>query len=415
MLRRPHGFAAWLAGIAAAALAIRLVYALALAPEPEFISDAGYFHLLANLIADGRGFIRPFDLVFDGAVRPTAEHPPAWPLLLAAMSKLGGTSHDAHRAVGALCGTGTVVAIGFLGRRVAGERAGLIAAGLAAVYPLLWVVDGTLMSESLYGLAIALALLAALRLVEHPSPGRGAALGAAIALAALTRGEALLLVPLLAVPAALLARGPRRGLALAAALGACVLVLAPWTIRNAARFDRFVPVSTNTGTLLAGANCSATYGGPRLGSWHFACVGAAPAGNEAAEAAVLRRRGLDYARDHAGRLPVVLAARAGRTWDVYRPRQGVDVARVEGRARWAEYAGLAVYYALVPLALYGLVVLRCRGAFPLLLLVPPAMVTIMSLAGYGITRFRVAAEVSLVVLAAAALDALIRRRPGAEA
>jgi 4-amino-4-deoxy-L-arabinose transferase-like glycosyltransferase len=414
MLRRSHGFLAWLSGIAAAALAIRLVYALALAPDTVFLSDAGFFHLLGNLLAEGRGFIRPFDLVFYDQVRPTAEHPPAWPVLLAAMSKLGGTSHDAHRVVACLCGTGTVVAIGFLGRRVAGERAGLIAAGLAAVYPLLWVVDGSLMSESLYGLAVALALLAAYRVVEKPTLPRAAVLGAAIGLASLTRGEALMLIVLLAVPVALLARrGLRSRTALyAATVAAFLAVLAPWTIRNWSAFDRPVAVSTNTGTLLAGANCPPTYSGPQIGSWHLLCVRAPQGGNEALEAADLRRDGLDYAREHKARVPVVLAVRALRTWDLFRPRQGVGFARAEGRAKWAEYLGLAAYYALLPLAVWGFLVLRRRAAAPPLLLVGPVMVTLTSLVGYGLTRFRLAAEIAIVVLAAAALDARLERRRG---
>ena len=414
MSRRPHGFGAWLAAIAAVALAIRLVYALALAPQPAFLSDAGFFHLLANYLADGRGFVRPFDLVFFDQVRPTAEHPPAWPVLLAAMSELGGTGHDAHRLVGALCGTGTVVTIGLLGRRAGGEaRVGLIAAGIAALYPMLWVVDGSLMSESLYGLAVALALLAALRAVERPTAARAAVLGAAIGLAALTRGEALMLIVLLAIPVALLAHRDRR--ARLATLGVAVLafaaVLTPWTVRNWSAFDRPVPVSTNTGTLLAGANCEPAWFGAHTGSWYFACVRAPRGGNEAVEAAELRRRGIDYALEHKGRLPVVLTVRVLRTWDLYRPRQGVRFARVEGRAQWAQWAGLAAYYVALALAVYGAVRLRRRDAGALaVLLAPPVMVTAMSLVGYGLTRFRLAAEISIVVLAAVALDALRRRR-----
>ena len=42
--------------------------------------------------------------------------------------------------------------VALLGRRLAGERAGLIAAGIAAIYPTLIAADGALMSETLYGL-----------------------------------------------------------------------------------------------------------------------------------------------------------------------------------------------------------------------------------------------------------------------
>src|SRR2546427_628085 len=79
-------------------------------------------------------------------------------------------------------------------RRVAGERVGLAAAAIAAVYPALFALDSTVRSESLYALLIALALLGAYRLVERPTWRAAAALGVAIGLAALTRGEGLLLL-----------------------------------------------------------------------------------------------------------------------------------------------------------------------------------------------------------------------------
>jgi MYXO-CTERM domain-containing protein len=171
-----------------------------------------------------------------------------------------------------------------------------------------------------------------------------------------------------------------------------------------------VPVSTNSGTLLAGANCPPAYSGDQIGSWYFTCVRPPRGANEAQEAESLRSDGLDYARDHSGRLPAVLGARVLRTWDAFRPRQGVGFARAEGRAKWAEYAGVAMYYGLMVLALAGLAVLRRRRAPLAILLVTPVLVTLMSLVGYGLTRFRLAAEISIVVLAAVALDALIARR-----
>ena len=46
-------------------------------------------------------------------------------------------------------GTGTVVMLGITARAVAGRRAGLIAAVIAAVYPNMWINDGLVMSETL--------------------------------------------------------------------------------------------------------------------------------------------------------------------------------------------------------------------------------------------------------------------------
>lgn len=60
--------------------------------------------------------------------------------------------------------------------------------------------DGAMLSESLYGLLVALSLLCAFRLLDRPGVVRGGLLGVTIGLGALARGEALLLVPLLLVP-----------------------------------------------------------------------------------------------------------------------------------------------------------------------------------------------------------------------
>ena len=407
---RLRGFGPQLAVIAAAGLAVRLVYALTLAPDPAFLSDANYFHQLANLVADGEGFVHPFTLGTRGIATPTAEHPPLYTLALAAGSLFGGDGLDAHRAITCMIGTGTVVTVGALGRRIGGERVGLVAALLAAVYPLLWVADGSLMSEPLYGLMIALSLLCAYRVLDAPTPGRAAVLGAVAALAALTRGEGLLLAPLLVVPAAW--RGGWRPVG--AGLAAFALVLVPWSVRNLAAFDRPVLVSNNTGSLLAGANCPDTYGGRLLGEWSVACLHYPPNEGEADTATRLRRRGTDYIRDRSRRFVVVGGVRILRTWDLFRPRQQIELSGQEARDTRVQRIGVLVYYLLVPLAVAGAVLLRRRRATLWVLLVPPVLVTIMSFLGYGITRFRMAAEISIVVLAAVALVAVadrLRARP----
>jgi hypothetical protein len=296
---------------------------------------------------------------------------------------------------------------------VAGEAVGVLAAATAAVYPLLWAVDGSLMSESLYGLVVVLSLLCALRVLERPTIWRALLLGGAAALAALTRGEALLLVPLLLLPVAWMAGGPD-GLAGRARLaGICVaafaVVLAPWTVRNWTAFDQPVLVSNNTGTLLAGANCRYTYSGELMGSWWVGCIAYPPQRNEAKLSSYLRRRGLDYARGHTRRFLHVGVIRVLRTWGLFRPAQQIRLAAQEGRRRTAERAGVAMYYVLLPFAIAGVVLLRRRRDLLLVLLTPVAMVTIMSFLGYGTTRFRLAAEPSIVILAATAIAALASR------
>ena len=395
-----------LGGIVLAGLAWRLVYAYAMVRNHPLLGDAAEFHQQANLLADGHGYIDPFYWAFHHLPKATADKPPVYPFLEAFVSLLGGRSWQAHDLVGILSGTATIVVVALVARRLAGPRAGLIAAAIAAAYPMLVAADGALRSESTYALLVTLSLLCALRLRERRSLGRAAALGAVIGLAALTRGEALLLVVLVALPAA---RWRTREAAVAVA--ACAVVLAPWLVRCWTTFDEPVAISTNTGGLLAGANCHSTYHGEFIGQWDFRCVPEIKKFNEAQAADELRRVGVRYARDHAGRLPVVLAVRLGRSFELYRPLQGVNIERfLEGRDLTAEKAGLVMYYLLALLGIAGAVVLRRRRDGSLSTLLAPIVgVVFVSLTAYGITRFRVGAEPALVILATVGAEAMVLR------
>lgn len=395
-------FAKFLGLIALGALAIRWWYAYEIR---DFLvqGDAMTFHLVGQGLADGQGFV---EHVPPGG--PTAEHPPALFVLWALVDKLGANGYLAHRMVLGAIGVGTVVLLGLLGRRIGGDRLGLVAAALAAVYPMLWTAEGSLMSEGLYGFLLVSALLAAMHVRERPTWPRAAALGALIALAALTRGEGLSLIVLLAIPVAIMARPTWRGRARlwGVALAACILVLAPWTIYNATRFSTPVLISTNSNGVFIGANCHETYYGDLIGGWRFQCYTPRRPGEDEAEYFTRQRHiGIEYALDHAGRWPAVVAARWGRLLDVYRFDQSVFFNSSEGRpAEWASRA-IRAYWVVGVLALIGLVLLwRRRDRFPLVVLgAPIVMVLLVGTFTYGGTRFRYGAEPSLVVLAAVTL------------
>lgn len=392
-----------------AGLLLRVLYTVLATDDVQGLGDYQFFHGVANAMADGHGFANPF-LLGRGEVRPSALHPPLWPLLLSGSSTLGLDSELAHKLVGTLVGTGAVAVIGLLGRRVGGNAVGLASAALAALYPLFIGSDGSLMSESLYGLLVATVLLLALKLIDRPTIGVAAGLGAAIGLSALTRTEGLAFIPLLVLPAAWMAPGAakrRAGLA-AVTVVAAVLVIAPWTLRNAFAFDELVPISTNEGTVLAGANCSRTYGGKELGGWRFTCVSEFRNPNEGEQAKVWRREGLDYMFDHTGRLPKVVAARVLRTWDMFPPGR---VVTNEGRTHWIALLETIMYFLLLPLAFAGAILLRRRKDL-IVLLSPIVIVTLVSAYGWGLTRFRHGADIAIVVLAAVALVELGRRLSG---
>jgi hypothetical protein len=253
------------------------------------------------------------------------------------------------------------------------------------------------MSETTYTL---LGLLLALALLDRRLVVAAVVLG----LAVLTRGDAVLLVPFLVVP--LLWRAWRQ---IAVVVGIAVLAVAPWVVRNAVRFDGQLVLSNNLGSLVNGSNCPATYAGPKLGSWDFDCAYELDGlgQDEAANSVRLRDAGLRYARDHVGRVPVVVAARVARGWGVLHPFGQARAERHDGRVVWTQTTGVVLDWVLLPLAVVGLVALGRRG---IPLLGPLAMVTVVVAVAYGNSRLREVAEPALVIAATYGLTTLTERR-----
>ncbi len=145
------------------------------------------------------------------------------------------------------------------------------------------------------------------------------------------------------------------------ATAALALVIAPWALWNQTRFHDSVPLSTNDGTTLLGANCPATYDSNIVGGWSLACVLKTKIPRDASVASARQSKiGIDYAKAHLGRLPIVLVAREGRTFGFWRPDQSVYINTGEGRPEWASWTAFAVFWALIPVAVVGAVGLRRR-------------------------------------------------------
>lgn len=405
-------FWVWLTLVSLLALVVRVAYTELASPTLGY--DATYFHLLANRVATGAGFTFPYRRwIFRPAHPPSAIHPPLFPILLAAVSVAHGTSAFAHRLVGCWLGAGTVFTMGMLGRRLLGDVGGLVVAALVAVYPNLWALDALVMSESLFALIIALTLVASYRWIERPSLTRAAALGAAVGAATLTRGEGILLIPLLLAPVMLLRRRLPRGhraTSLAVASVVAILCLAPWTIYNLGRFKHPVIISTGGGGwLLAVTNCGPTYNGDLVGFWSGECFQplqrltlldeTVDQSRGAAQAKV-------FIRSHLLDVPRVVALRVARQWELYRPLQNARLASQhddDARPLWLARLGLIAYYALIPLAATGLVALRRNRTRLTPLVSMIALVTATAALSYGTARFRAPAELALCVLAGAAI------------
>lgn len=421
--------------VALGGLVLRFVFVLVSKGNEPATGDGVYFTGQASALADGLGFIDPilyqaFDLRLQAA-----HHPPLYSVYLALASLVVGDSPQMLRLATSLASVAMIVVVGLVGRRVAGERAGLLAAVAAALYPNLWANDPLLLSEPLYALLIALVLLCAYRLWDDPRPREAVWLGLVLGLATLTRAEALLLFGILAVPLILLCRQldwVARAVLVAVVFAVGAFVMAPWIGHNLYRFNQPVTLSYGLAGVLTQANCDRTYEGEYLGYWHPDCsfldetIGPSaqqclrePArcaeiygeqfGDESDAAKLGQELGLEYISDHKGRLPVVVAARVGRMWGVFRPGQQVQIDAVgEGRPLWVSRLALITFYEMVAVGAIGLWLLR-RRKVPILPLASMAvLVTVVAAVAIPVTRYRTPLEVALAVLAGVVADQCLR-------
>jgi hypothetical protein len=195
---------------------------------------------------------------------------------------------------------------------------------------------------------------------------------------------------------------------------AALVIVSPWLVANLTRFDEPVLFSTNDGLTICGANLHRTWYGDGTGLWALDCAGfPVPKGDRSVVSDELRSDGLHFIREHLGRLPVVVAVRVARVWSLYAPSQMASYNVNEGRDVAVSWLGFVAFWILVPCAVVGAVLLR-RRRVPITPLVSQfVIVAVTAAAIYGLVRFRVPAEVSLVVLAAVAVEQWWGRRDGA--
>ena len=418
--QRPSRFVPRLAVVTLGALVLRSLFTyFARGDQPlGRLTDNRWYFEAGRMLARGDGFGNP--LIWysqDFRYVPTAGHPPLYPIFLGAASFLGIDTPLGARLLTGILGALTVAVIGFVARDLAGDRAGLVAAVLAAIYPNLWINDATLLSETPYALLISLFLFAALRCWRNPTWGRVALLSLWIALAALTRSEALVLYPFCVLPLVLRLRGLSWSLRLqrlALAALVALVVIGPWVAYNnqPGRFEKPVAIVSGSGVAMSYGNCDATYSGRYLGYWAWQCgIGSLPnSEDESLIDAAARKQATTYIRSHLGDQPKVLAARVGRLFHVYRPMQSIELDDVlERRGLWPSRLALALYYPIPLLALVGAVVLW-RRKLPVSPYVAVALSAVIAAAStFGITRYRVAFDVAATALAGVAIDAILRR------
>jgi 4-amino-4-deoxy-L-arabinose transferase-like glycosyltransferase len=284
-----------------------------------------YWHLAGTIRAG-----TPFEVVEWGDLPRFALRTPGYPLFLAACRLVFGDRVLPVRLVQAALGTWAVWLVARLTARVVGDDASsrrigtvpLLAALFAALEPYLIALTVLVLSEAVFIplMLVALVGLAALWPSSGSSPPRRGGLvalatGLAAGAAVLVRPSWALFVPAMLVAWIALSEPGRRGAAFRGALVVglgVVLVMAPWWVRNARLYGRFVPTALWAGaSLYDGLNPRAT--GASDMDWFLADPEIWPLDEETQDAE-LRRRALDFAWNQPGRALELAAIKLARFW-----------------------------------------------------------------------------------------------------
>jgi len=173
---------------------------------------------------------------------------PLYPTLLAVLYSLVGHRPEWVPMLHVLCDLGAVWCIYRVGTTLWGSWVGAWAAALVFLYPAYWTYDPRIRSEALLTLLVSLWLWATVLCSQSPSSRRYALVGIAAGLTVLCKPVALILALLLTGLIGIGAdRFSRKMVHAVVYGGTCIVLVAPWSVRNYTLFDQFIPVSAGMG------------------------------------------------------------------------------------------------------------------------------------------------------------------------
>ncbi|MEE2657795.1 MAG: glycosyltransferase family 39 protein [Candidatus Latescibacterota bacterium] len=378
--------------LAAIAVAIRALY-LFVAPQADPQDTPDYDEIALNLLA-GKGFVSTSNW-FGFEIR--SWRPPGYPVFLSAVYAVFGYHHVAVQLIQALLGGALVLVVHFLARQVEPGLA-VATAIVVVVYPPLVHISSEIMSESLLTLLLTTAMAAGLRAAIADRPSWSLAVGVLVGAASLTRPVALLVWPALLLGTAVThhrAHGQitsswSRGAGWFS--GALLLTLLPWTLRNYAVHDAWVPISTHGGFILARSN-GPDPGWRKADGWGIERKALEGTPSEVERDHQWRRQALDHVRADPARWLRLCGERFLRFWYPFRPDYNIG------------------FVLILPLAAAGFARFGLRSNFLPLSALCALSVVVFSCALYGSTRFRLPLEpIFLLYACAFGLDWWRRKR-----
>ena len=360
----------------------------------SFGFEAGH---IAAILAGGHGMsieVAPEEF------QPTAWFSPLYPLLLSSVFRLLGvfSNQSAHAIVLLNCAFQGVVAglLYLLGTSVRGRSVGLVAAALFLCNPNLWQFLSWAWPTHLFTLFLVLHI-ATLMYARSAGKAGGALVGATLALALLTDGAAISILPVTVMHLVWIRTRTRSWSAAGGALLAYLVLMTPWTAYNYSRLGSANPLRGNVGVNLWVGN----HPGSRIESYHG--LKQSPWHNED-ERQLLQTMGESaYGRHCRGRMLTQVLSDPGRfLGDTARRASGFWMGEW-----WSGYDHIAWFYsvgivAFSVLATIGAWRARSLGVGPIigavLLFGVPYYLTV-----HGHGRYRVPIEPLLCLLAALAI------------
>jgi 4-amino-4-deoxy-L-arabinose transferase-like glycosyltransferase len=316
------------------ALFLRLGVAMLAHALPIGLDDMFQYDMLGRSLAGGQGYrwydehdlkliqqFLPMELPpeYDPRGVLTSFRPPAYPAFLALVYMITGSGPGRFFAVrlaqGFLTATLAPLTWALALRMGFVQRTAKYAAFIVAVFPLLIVYSIALVTENLFIVALALALLLSIRAEQSGKTGAYALAGAAFSLVVLTRSVASILVGIIA--AWFWAVAPARKKAVANSLVFCLvflLALAPWVLRNSRLHHSFTWVESSFGY-----NLYLGYHPQSTGTFQFGIsLDLIPILDDGERSARGVRAAIGFIRDDPGRIPGLMVYKAGYFWGLHK-------------------------------------------------------------------------------------------------
>ncbi len=410
-----------LIAIVAFSVGARVIAAVALGNEVQSLpgtADQVSYHALAQRVGAGEGF--SFATAWwpaTAAQADTAHWSYLYTYFLAAVYALFGSNALAARLIqSVIVGVIQPLLAYAIGRRVFGETPGLLAAGITSIYAYFVYYSATLMTEPLYITSILAGMLLTIELVERAREGApvlaaAAALGVILGATVLLRQVFLLFIPFALGWAWWASERRLRWVAVTPAAIVALMVL-PFTLFNAGRFDSFVLLNTNAGYAFFWSN-HPIYGTefepilpPEMGTYGDLIPNELRGLDEAALDRELLARGIGFVVDDPARY---VALSLSRIPDFFKFWPSAQSSTISNLSRVLSF-GL-----FLPFMLYGLIRAWLDGGRAALA-GPVGLSTLfmmsysaIHLLSWSLIRYRLPVDAVLVVFAGMALAGLARK------